>query len=127
MILGVGIDMIEIERIEKACERQAFFLHVYTQAEREKSGGRADFLAGRFAVKEALVKALGTGFRGISPQEIETLPDEMGKPKVGLSGQAREQAKALGVSRTHVSITHTKTTAAAIIILEGEEPPCADC
>ena len=57
MILGIGIDMTEIERIEKACQRQAFFLHIYTHAEQELYGGKPASLAARFAVKEAVAKA----------------------------------------------------------------------
>ncbi len=120
MILGIGIDMTEIERIGKACEKQAFLLRVYTQKEREICGGRAASLAGRFAVKEAFAKALGTGFRDISFREIETVRDELGKPEVRLTGRAEAAAKALGCKRIHVSITHTKTTAAAVVVLEGE-------
>ena len=121
MILGIGIDMTEIERIEKACGKQAFFLRIYTPRERESCGGRPASLAGRFAVKEAAAKALGTGFRGISPLEIETVNDEQGKPVVRLTGEAARRAERLGCRRIHVSITHTKTTASAIVILEGEE------
>lgn len=126
MILGIGIDMTEIERIEKACENQAFFLRIYTPAERELYEKKMPSLAARFAVKEAVVKAFGTGFREIRPVEIETLSDELGRPVVKLSGAAAEKAKALGCDRIHVSITHTKTTATAMVVLEGGEP-CVDC
>ena len=126
MILGIGIDMTEIERIEKACERQAFFLRIYTPAEQEKYGKSPASLAARFAVKEAVVKAFGTGFRGIIPAEIETLSDELGKPVVILYGEAKRRAEKMGCRQIHVSITHTKTTAAAMVVLEGGGP-CADC
>lgn len=126
MILGIGIDMTEIERIEKACERQAFFLRIYTPLERELYEKKPQSLAARFAVKEAVVKALGTGFLGISPAEIETVNDGSGKPVVTLYGGAAKKAEAMGCKRIHVSITHTKTTAAAMVILEGDEP-CTDC
>lgn len=126
MILGIGIDMTEIERIEKACERQAFFLRIYTPAEQELYGDKPASLAARFAVKEAVVKAFGTGFRGVSPQEIETLGDELGKPVIWLYGEAAKRADELGCRQIHVSITHTKTTAAAMVVLEGEKS-CADC
>lgn len=126
MILGIGIDMIEIERIEKACDNRAFFLRIYTPAEREKYEKRAASLAARFAAKEAVVKALGTGFRGIAPAEIETLSDELGKPVVTLYGEAKRKAEEMGCRQIHVSITHTKTTATAMVVLEGGDP-CADC
>lgn len=126
MILGIGIDMTEIERIEKACESQAFFLRIYTPAERELYEGKYPSLAARFAVKEAVAKAFGTGFRGITPLEIQCLNDEWGKPVVQLFGEAAKRAEAMGCRRIHVSITHTKTTAAATVMLEGGAP-CADC
>lgn len=118
MILGIGIDMIEIDRIEKACLSQAFSIRMYTPAELRVCGGRAVSLAGRFAVKEAVAKALGTGFREISQLEIETLRDELGKPVVNLYGEAEKRFAMLGGRTIHVSITHTKTTAAAMVILE---------
>lgn len=119
MILGVGLDMVEIDRIEKACLSQAFSIRMYTPAEIHACGGRAESLAGRFAVKEAVAKALGTGFRGISPLEIETIQDELGKPVVKLYGATEARFLELGGRAIHVSITHTKTTAAAVVILEG--------
>jgi len=118
MILGIGIDMVEIDRVEKACMSQAFSVRIYTENELDVCGGKAESLAGRFAVKEAVAKALGIGFRGIKPLEIETLRDELGKPMVNLYGEAEKQFKALGGRAIHVSITHTKTTATAMVMLE---------
>lgn len=118
MILGVGFDMVEIDRVEKACMRQAFSIRVYSLAELEECEGRAESLAGRFAAKEAVAKALGTGFLGIKPKEIETIRDELGKPVVKLYGEAERYFKELGGKKIHVSITHTNTTAAAVVILE---------
>ena len=118
MILGIGIDMVEIDRVEKACMSQAFSVRVYTPAELDACGGRYESLAGRFAVKEAVVKAFGTGFRGISPRDIETLQDELGKPVVKLGKAAEERFLEMGGRAIHVSITHTKTTATAMVILE---------
>lgn len=126
MILGIGIDMTEIERIEKACEKQAFFLRIYTPVEQELYGGKPASLAARFAVKEAVVKAFGTGFRDIAPAEIETVSDELGKPVVRLYGEAAKKSEEMGCKQIHVSITHTKTTAAAMVVLEGDAI-CADC
>jgi holo-[acyl-carrier protein] synthase len=74
--------------------------------------------SGLFAAKEAVVKALGSGFDGFWPRDVEIYHDEKGRPGVTLHGAAREKADALGVSNIFVSITHNKTTAAAVAVLE---------
>ncbi|WP_418462802.1 holo-ACP synthase [Frisingicoccus sp.] len=121
MIIGIGIDLIEIERIKKACAKEAFLLRSFTSAEIECIGGRAERAAGNFAVKEAVSKAMGTGFRGMSLNEIEVLRDDLGKPFVRLYGRAGAKAAALGIARWHVSISNTKTLAEAYVIGEGVE------
>ena len=121
MIIGIGIDLIEIERIKKACAKEAFLLRSFTSAELEWIGGRAERAAGNFAVKEAVSKAMGTGFRGMSLNEIEVLRDDLGKPFVRLYGRAGAKAEALGIARWHVSISNTKTLATAYVIGEGVE------
>lgn len=121
MIIGIGIDLIEIERIKKACAKEAFLLRSFTSAEIECIGGRAERAAGNFAVKEAVSKAMGTGFRGMSLNEIEVLRDDLGKPFVRLYGRAGAKAEALGIVRWHVSISNTKTLATAYVIGEGVE------
>lgn len=119
MIIGIGMDMVEIERVRKACEKQAFVERVYTEEERRQAGEKISRLAGDFAVKEAVAKALATGFRGFMPGDIEALRDELGKPYVRLYGGAKEQAERLGISRIHVSITNTKEYAAAFAVAES--------
>lgn len=119
MIQGVGTDMIEIARIEKACEREAFFMRVYTERERRQAKGKASKLAGDFAVKEAVAKVLGTGFRTFLPSDIEVLRDELGKPYVELKGKAAEAAGAAGISNIQVSITNTDKYAMAFAVGEG--------
>lgn len=121
MIIGIGIDLIEIERIKKACAKEAFLLRSFTSAEIECIGGRAERAAGNFAVKEAVSKVMGTGFRGMSLNEIEVLRDDLGKPFVRLYGRAGAKAEALGIARWHVSISNTKTLATAYVIGEGVE------
>ena len=121
MIIGIGIDLIEIERIKKACAKEAFLLRSFTSAEIECIGGRAERAAGNFAVKEAVSKAMGTGFRGMSLNEIEVLRDDLGKPFVRLYRRAGAKAEALGIARWHVSISNTKTLAMAYVIGEGVE------
>lgn len=119
MIIGIGIDLIEIERIKKACVKEAFLLRSFTLREREYINNRPEQAAGNFAVKEAVSKAMGTGFRGISLNEIEVLRDSLGKPYVNLYGRAAEKAEAMGIRRWHISITNTKTLASAYVIGEG--------
>ena len=108
MIVGIGTDLVEIARVEKACEKQAFLSRIYTQEERRQAGERALKLSGDFAVKEAVAKALGTGFRKFMPVDIEVLRDELGKPYVILHGEARRLSKELGVTQIHVSISNEK-------------------
>ena len=80
MILGVGTDLIEIRRMEKACKKDYFVVRTFTDMESRQAKGSASKLAGSFAVKEAVAKALGTGFRTFMPIDVEVLRDDMGKP-----------------------------------------------
>ncbi len=121
MIIGIGTDMVELSRIEKACAAQAFLSRIYTEEERRQAGGKISRLAGDFAVKEAVAKCLGTGFRTFGPGDIETLRDDLGKPYVKLYGGAEALAEELGIQRIHVSITNTKEYASAFAVAEGGE------
>lgn len=120
MIVGTGTDMVEIWRIKRACGKQAFMDRVYTEEERRQSGDRVSRLAGDFAVKEAVAKAFGTGFRNFMPGDIEVLRDDLGKPYVNLRGEAKRAAESLGITRLHVSITNTKDFAVAFAVAESE-------
>ena len=120
MIVGIGMDMVEMERVRKACAKQAFAERVYTEEERRQAGERVSRLAGDFAVKEAVAKALGTGFRGFMPGDIEVLRDPLGKPYVRLYGGARSRAEELEIGSIHVSITNTKEYAAAFAVAEKQ-------
>ncbi len=119
MIIGIGTDLIEIERIKKACVKEAFLLRSFTLEERRCIEGRPERAAGNFAVKEAVSKVMGTGFRGMGLNEIEVLRDALGKPYINLYGRARQKAEAMGISRWHVSISNTKKLATAYVIGEG--------
>lgn len=119
MIIGIGNDLIEIERVKKACEKEAFLMRYFTEREIEVCGGRASSLAGNFAVKEAVSKGFGTGVRGFELCDIEVLRDELGKPYVKLYGGAKELADKLGAVKIHVSITNIKEYAEAFVVLEG--------
>ena len=125
MIIGIGTDLVEIERIRKACLREAFLVCCFTEKEREGISGFSVKLAGNFAVKEAVAKVFGTGFRGFRPGDIEVLRDEWGKPYVNLYRGAKKEAEKLGVRKIFVSITNTKQFAAAFAVGEGGEEGCS--
>lgn len=116
--ITTGIDVIEIERIDRATQRWGDrFLHrVYTPKEIEHCRGRAESLAGRFAAKEAVSKALGVGIRVLSWRDIEVLRGPRGKPVVVLHGRAAEIASHQGFAGFDVSITHSRTDAVAFVV-----------
>lgn len=123
-ILGIGVDMVEIARIERALARhENFATRLFSPRERERCrdcARPARRFAACFAAKEAASKALGTGIRGISWQELELLADNMGRPVLHLSGKARELASRMGVKEILVSISHTGETALAFAQAVGE-------
>jgi len=118
VLLSTGIDIIEIHRIERAVNRwgQRFLNRVYTPAEVAFCRGRIPELAARFAGKEAISKALGTGLMGIAWDEMEILPDRRGKPLVTLYGHALARAKALGLRDFAISLSHSQEYAVASVV-----------
>ncbi len=117
MIKGVGTDIIEIDRIKNA--KESFYKSVFTSRELEKFHGfRYNSLAGIFAAKEAVAKALGTGFYGFSPKDIEIAQDELGKPICLLHGHAQELFEELGGEDIYISISHNKSDAIAYAVIE---------
>ena len=119
MIIGIGTDLVEISRIEKACEKEAFLMRCFTEGERRAFAGSPAKLAGNFAVKEAVAKVFGTGFRGFGPGHIEVLRDGLGKPYVNLYGPAKKKAEELEIRAIWVSITNTGVYASAFAVGEG--------
>ena len=131
MIVGLGMDLVEIRRIRRALER--FGLHFvdkilhasetalkFTSVCDILSANRVAHVAARFAAKEAGAKALGTGFTGgIWFRDIRILPLASGKPEIHFYGQALERAQELGVTHAHLSLTHARDTAGAVVILES--------
>lgn len=115
---SVGVDITEIGRVEAALRRwgKRFLDRVYTPAEIEFCRGRMPELAARFAAKEAVSKALGTGIRGIAWREIEVLPDSQGKPEVLLKGRALARARELGLNSISISLSHTDQMAIAFVV-----------
>ena len=118
MTYAVGIDLIAIPRVRAVIERHngRFLRRVYTPVEVAFCRGRVPELAARFAAKEAVMKALGTGARGIAWREIEVLPDRRGKPLVYLYGRAKERAERIGLRALDVSMTHERDFAAAAVV-----------
>jgi holo-[acyl-carrier protein] synthase len=124
MIVGLGVDVAEITRIEAAIARhgRAFIERIFTPSEIaycERHRRQAERFAGRFAAKEAAMKALGTGWaRGVRWVDIEVLREPGGKPTLNLMGETRAIADALGVKYIALTITHTGNMALAQVIFE---------
>lgn len=116
----IGIDIIEIARIQKAIERwgEGFLHRLYTEPELRLCRKKPSRLAGRFAGKEAVMKALGTGAKGISWREIEILAEPSGKPVVNLYGKAQDKADELGLDKLAISLSDSKEYAIALVIGE---------
>jgi holo-[acyl-carrier protein] synthase len=116
--VAVGIDIIEIARIQRVLDiyGERFLNRVYTERERERYRNRVSELAARFAAKEATSKTLGTGIRGIRWREMEVLPNARGKPVLILHGRAKQRAADLGLTDFSVSLTHSRTDAMAFVV-----------
>ena len=125
MIIGLGVDIAEVGRIKAAIERhgETFLRRLYTPAEREyceRFKNKYERFAGRFAAKEAAMKALGTGWsRGVRWVDVEVVRQKGGRPTVKLHGEAAKIADGLGVKNISLSITHTADQAFAQVIFEN--------
>jgi holo-[acyl-carrier protein] synthase len=139
MLVGLGIDVVEIARIRRSLDRFADrFLSrllrpdeaVFLPSPDGPCWRIAEWVSGRFAAKEAALKALGTGLAaGIGLHDLRIVPNDEGRPLLSLHGAARERARRLGARTPHLSLTHTRATAAAVVILEGCPcpPPKKNC
>jgi len=118
----IGTDIVEIDRIHKAVDRwgQRFLHRVYTDAEVNQCGTRFSSLAARFAGKEAVIKALGTGNKSVSWREIEILSQAGGRPQVRLCGRTQREAAALGISGFSISLSHSEEYAIAFVLGKSE-------
>lgn len=123
MIVGVGVDIVSVQRMSSHCHDETFLRRFFhpkevedIQASRE---GKAQLLASRFAVKEAFGKALGSGLRGLSLSEIQLDHDTYGRPFVVLHGSAQKRFFSVGAQRLLVSLSHEREMAAAVVILES--------
>jgi len=124
MIIGCGIDLVNINRIKKIIIKwdSRFLKKIYTNQEinycEKKKANRFHSYAGLFAAKEAWVKAIGTGFRNIKWKEIEVKSNNLGKPELYLSKRLITKFKMKEIHSTHLSISHTETVAVALVIIE---------
>ena len=120
-MLAAGVDMIEIARVERGINRHGkrFLQRFFTEQEQVYCHGRAPSLAARFAVKEAVGKALGTGIGDIRWVDVEVVVDERGRPELVLHQAAQELAAARGLTQWAISLTHTETHAIAFVVAMG--------
>jgi holo-[acyl-carrier protein] synthase len=119
--LKTGVDLIEIARIREVARRHGrrYLDRIYTPAELAQSHQRPEYLAGRFAAKEAVAKALGSGIGDVGWKEIEILGDDDDAPVLTLTGEARRRAEDLGLSTWSVSISHSMEQALAFAVAVG--------
>ncbi len=120
---AVGVDIIELSRIAQAVERwgDRFLRHIYTEGELAYCRGRIPQLASRFAAKEAMMKALGTGRRGVNWRDIEVVRRRGGAPTIQIHGRASIVAERLAVSHVALSLSHSREYAVASVVLETRE------
>ncbi len=118
MVAGIGTDIIEKERVFKAIEDKSFLDKYFTDGERQIIEEKKSRAASNFAGKEAVAKALGTGFTRFMPADIEILRKPGGAPYVLLHNGAKDRAECLGINYIHISLSDTKDTAIAYVVLE---------
>jgi holo-[acyl-carrier protein] synthase len=128
VVLGLGIDLCEVDRIARALERHGsrFLVRLFREGEVRRPPSSPAFavhVAGLFAAKEAAMKALGTGMRGVAFREISVVRRPGGPPQLALHARAAARGELLGAAAAHVTITHTKELAAAVVLLLGPESP----
>ncbi len=122
-MLGIGCDLADVERIEKAIARKGFKERVFASEEiaycTGSQGDKPQSYAARFAAKEAFLKAIGTGLRGGGQlTEIYVVNDELGKPELQVTGYFAEYIEKIGVKKIHLTLSHTSSTAMAVVVLE---------
>jgi len=123
MITGIGVDMVEVKRMARWLDNLSLLKRYFDQREitlalsRKKSAAQA--LAARFAAKEAFGKALGTGLARIKLKDIIVINNDDGKPDIELTGTAKKEFEKSGANKAHISLTHERENAVAMIVLEG--------
>jgi holo-[acyl-carrier protein] synthase len=121
-IIGIGVDVVDVARMRQVLERTPTFRERFTDGERadaEQRNDPSERYAARFAAKEAVMKALGVGLGAFGFHDVETVLAESGAPSLVLRGEAQHLATAAGVNHWHVSLSHTGTTAIAMVIAES--------
>ena len=123
-MLTTGVDIIEIDRVRRVLEQygQRFLSRVFTPGEIAYCRGRAPNLAARFAAKEATMKALGTGVRGVDWKDIEVVRHESGAPAIKLHQRGKSRAQKLAVQEISVSLSHSREYAVAFVVIRSEDP-----
>ena len=123
-MLSTGVDIIEIPRVRRIVEQygQRFLDRIFTPEEKSYCRGRAPNLAARFAAKEATMKSLGTGVRGVGWKDIEVVRAPSGAPAIELHGRARTRAERLGVREISVSLSHSREYAVAFVVVLRDGP-----
>ncbi len=123
MIIGIGVDMCGISRLEKLVDNNRFVERIFTSDEKTYAESRGVFMAtsfaAMFAAKEAFMKAIGTGIGPVPIKDIQIMHNELGKPYFVLHGKAEGMLKQLGGESTHLSISHEGDIAIAFVVLEG--------
>ena len=119
-----GVDIIEIDRVRRVAERygRRFLGRIYTEGEIAYCRGRAPQMASRFAAKEAVMKALGTGTRGVRWKDIEVVRQRGGPPRIALHGTARARARKLGIENMALTLSHSHDYAVASVVAESRRP-----
>ena len=122
MIRGIGTDIVEIDRISNAIKKEFFLKKAFNDSEIDMAVGRKkdSFLAGNFATKEAFVKALGTGFRGIEFKDLAVLRDELGEPFIKICNNLNRHLQGIDENKIHVSISNTDSLAIAMVVIETD-------
>ena len=122
MIRGIGTDIVEIDRISNAIKKEFFLKKAFNDSEIDMAVGRKKdcFLAGNFATKEAFVKALGTGFRGVELKDLAVLRDELGKPFIKICNNSNRNLQGIDENKIHVSISNTDSLAIAMVVIETD-------
>ncbi len=119
-IIGIGVDIIEIQRFQNNTNKKSFLNKIYTEREQQMlKNKKIESYAGNFAVKEAVVKALGTGFVNIKPTDIEILRNGKNAPYVNLYNNAKSTFLSLGGNQINVSISHNKSSVIGFVIISA--------
>jgi len=124
MIVGIGNDMIEIERIHKAISRPKFLTRYFTNEELDLFRDRKmnpSTIAANFSAKEAVSKVFGTGFKGFGPREVEILRNDLGRPYINLYGQAKAIEMQMGIDKWHITVSHTKSMVSVVVLGEKHD------